>query len=88
MNPVACDFTRKCSQLLSYMGYLWTSLQQSLYLGAMVWVKSEYFLWFHCLSLVKSTSGDMNSLHSDCTTQVFHTVDGEVRALQLHLASG
>lgn len=44
MNPVACDFTRKCSQLLSYMGYLWTSLQQSLYLGAMVWVKKWVFL--------------------------------------------
>lgn len=39
MDPVACDFTRKCSQLLSYMGYLWTSLMQPRYLGAMVWVE-------------------------------------------------
>ena len=39
MDPVACDFTRKCSQLLSYMGYLWISLMQPYYLGAMVWVE-------------------------------------------------
>ena len=52
MDPVACDFTRKCSQLLSYMGYLWTSLMQPRYLGAMVWVEEWVFLLLFPLSFI------------------------------------
>lgn len=75
MNPDVCNFTKKCSQLLSHMGYLWTNHEvttsQSYLLGVdRVGEESVIIWWFCCFSLVKSTPGDMNSsILLGCITQ-------------------
>ena len=85
-GSAACDFTRKCSQLFSHMGYLRTRFMKSLYLGAMVRVEKWVIRLMAPLSLIGQVLARGHELPTllSCTMQVFQQLMEKAQPPQLH----